>query len=338
MGMKKYKLSEIADKEFYHDEYGWLTPEITMTVSGNIEVSKRGKYNSRTGRYDIEHKKEAVTDLSVDAVYISRDYYNGKIRNLKLTQRQMLEREWKKETLYWYGADGFYNNVFLPINNMKVKFLWLDKAVTKDTEVEVHFENGKGHDRMLLAREIKEGMRVQYNGQGTFVVTKLFDQPNQEDNLCVVERLIPKEDGENSFVVKLGERALSTVPYEKYEKAPNEMSVFNQPLNEPDLAAFCEYESGSANLYWQSIAEASGYTVSLYKKHYGYYSLYKHKLYLLEQYSVERNRCWITIDNLIGNGYVAVIEAEDRTGEVIARTRGIGIRKATEYPEWCREV
>ena len=38
--MKKYKLSEIADKGFYHDEYGWLTPEITMTVSGNIEVSK----------------------------------------------------------------------------------------------------------------------------------------------------------------------------------------------------------------------------------------------------------------------------------------------------------
>jgi hypothetical protein len=54
----------------------------------------------------------------------------------------------------------------------------------------------------------------------------------------------------------------------------------------------------------------------------------KEKLYLLEKYSVDRNKNWISLHNLIGSGYIAVIEAEDRSGTVIARSRGIDIDKA----------
>ena len=247
----------------------------------------------------------------------------------------MLEREWEKETLYcnadFYNIYGGLTQKRFPIEDMKVKFFWEGKEVTKNTEIEAYV--GAKKQRRLWAHEIKEGLRVQYGDQGTFVVTKVFDQPNKEDKLCVIERLIKKEGQENSFEITLNQR-LVTVPYEKYDEKPDELTVFNQPIKEIDLAAFCEFEAGSANLYWQPLVEASGYTVSLYKKYVDNYTLYKHEIYLLEQYSVERNRCWFTINNLIGSNYFVIIEAEDRSGAVIARTRGIKIVKGTNAPNW----
>ena len=60
------------------------------------------------------------------------------------------------------------------------------------------------------------------------------------------------------------------------------------------------------------------------------------KLYLLEKFAVDRNKCWITLDNLFGNNYIVQIEAENRSGLPVALSRGIPIQmpSKTNQIQW----
>ena len=129
------------------------------------------------------------------------------------------------------------------------------------------------------------------------------------------------------------EHSLYPVPYEDYEALPDETAVFNQPIRETELSPFAERADNKANvvnLYWQPIEDACGYIVTLYKKRDE--KLLKNKFYLLERFEVERNKHWLTLHNLTGYGYVMIIEAEDRAGNIIARTRGI--KNSSSTPDW----
>jgi hypothetical protein len=128
------------------------------------------------------------------------------------------------------------------------------------------------------------------------------------------------------------------VPYAEYAEMPNELDVFNHPLREPELQPICrmgrahhESSVNQTNLFWQPIEEASAYTVSLY--YYNSSEQLKNKLYLLQRFEVERNVHWLTIENLMGNcKFIVMLEAEDRQGNIIARTRGIDV--ANGKPQW----
>ena len=79
-------------------------------------------------------------------------------------------------------------------------------------------------------------------------------------------------------------------------------------------------------MYWQPIEDAARYKVSLYKYREG--EKIEKKLYLLEEFNVDRNKHWLTIDNLYGTNYIVRITAEDRSGMPIAFSRGIAIKFA----------
>jgi hypothetical protein len=128
------------------------------------------------------------------------------------------------------------------------------------------------------------------------------------------------------------------VPYAEYAAIPNELDVFNHPIREPELQSLMRIEADGhqssikkANLFWQPIEEASAYTVSLY--YYNSNEQLKNKLYFLQHFEVERNVHWSTIENLMGNcKFIVMLEAEDRRGNIIARTRGIDV--ASGKPQW----
>lgn len=46
-------------------------------------------------------------------------------------------------------------------------------------------------------------------------------------------------------------------------------------------------------------------------------------LYFMAEYRVERNRCFLAIPDLIDNGFIIQVAAENREGNIIAKSRGI---------------
>ena len=52
------------------------------------------------------------------------------------------------------------------------------------------------------------------------------------------------------------------------------------------------------------------------------------KLYLLEEFEIDRNKHWLTIDNLYGENYIIRLTAENRNGIPIAISRGIPVKFA----------
>jgi hypothetical protein len=137
------------------------------------------------------------------------------------------------------------------------------------------------------------------------------------------------------------------LPYKEYPNPLNELLQFNEEIREKELNPLWEFGCytmyagahghssnhimPSGNLYWQKIEEAATYTISLYK----YYpnNDVEKKLYLLEEFEVDRNKHWLTINNLFGNNYIIRIKAEDRSGGILAVSRGIKIKWANTTNE-----
>lgn len=198
--------------------------------------------------------------------------------------------------------------------------------------------------------EIKEGMLICYaksasapfgvvrpqslqqNGTySTYRIEKLYHQPNRQQLLASARNIVTDELVELSY-----SDIIYKVPYENYDKA-DEFAIFDDEIEEIALQPFWEdgYKGIKGNLYWQPLEEASQYIISVYKYNPSYKGI--RKLYLLEKLMVERNKCWITIDNLFGDNYILRLEAENRSGEIIGRTRGIPVKypgKQSQVQYW----
>lgn len=93
---------------------------------------------------------------------------------------------------------------------------------------------------------------------------------------------------------------------------------FNIALEEAKLKPFVLRRGTVINIHWKSIPEAAEYIVILYKSPFG-----ASALYFMAEYRVERNRCFLAIPDLIDNGFIIQVAAENREGNVIAKSRGI---------------
>jgi hypothetical protein len=205
----------------------------------------------------------------------------------------------------------------------------------------------------LMDFEIKQDMLVACKNEGgrikTWKVAELYHQPNYQNMLCKLQSItdaavmeIPcypldsngKRITNNDAYTK---KTLYKVPYVEYPQRKNELEIFDVEIRESELNPFWVTSaagSGKGNLYWQPIEEASQYTVALYK--YRTMDSLEKKLYLLEKFVVDRNKCWVTLDNLFGNNYIVRIEAENRSGLPVALSRGIPIQmpSKTNQIQW----
>lgn len=93
---------------------------------------------------------------------------------------------------------------------------------------------------------------------------------------------------------------------------------FNTALEEAKLKPFVLRRGTIINVHWKPIPEAAEYIVTLYKSLFGAAALY-----FMAEYPVERNRCFLAIPDLIDNGFIIQVAAENREGNVIAKSRGI---------------
>ena len=325
--MKKIKLAKATAEQVYSDAFGWVASKINFKVKAEFSNGKRNNSNN-------------PIDLSANRVYIKDGVSFRNLTNAEVLHIHEIHLYSVDYNPYYYNDAHINENNAIEILNPEITVNWNGiTSIEELADVVVYEGDSKYHT--LMDYEILPEMLVQVDeSEGTYMVTECFEQPNRENKLCIVEPLVTFEgDTRQAVVINTESKQLYTVPYAEYAAMPNELDVFNHPLRETELQpTLMHHESGShlsqikkANLFWQPIEEASAYTVSLY--YYNSSERLKNKLYLLQRFEVERNVHWLTIENLMGNcKFIVMLEAEDRQGNIIARTRGIDV--ASGKPQW----
>lgn len=204
----------------------------------------------------------------------------------------------------------FQNRVInIPPDNPNID-VWVCDAVWSLTEIARQYD-------------IKLGDKIFYNGKirGVCEVVKVYDYPDDFNRLIRVKRLFKIDaTGEDEFDVKCGEYCLYFVPYEDKCNAESELNQFNERKNEFDLLPYVFKEGNVVNVQWRSVNAAARYIVELYR-HVSQWP--KPELYKLQSYEIDRNVCHLQIEALIGKGFIFRVIAEDREGNMVAKSRGI---------------
>ena len=324
MECKKIKLCEATQDKVYSDEYGFLGAKISYEITAKINIDKRVTqqvyrkvYKKTEGNQYVEIINEDLKKIfDLELFVASKNYWYGNISYIKINRVIKIELMWGRQTAIAEASDK---------NALKNA---LDGIL--NTEV---YETDNYKQEALRWFEIKEGLPVIYQGE-TWKVEKLFHTPNPENKLCKIVswkndrsayiscdfRLID----ENGKIDPSGDHKFYKLPYYEYPVTEYELNLFNEEIRENDLSPYLVYGNDGGALFWQPLEEASRYIVYVYK--YRSKDSIKKKLYLLEKKIIERNKCWCKVDNIYGVKYILRLEAENRAGDIIGRSRGIAIK------------
>lgn len=159
--------------------------------------------------------------------------------------------------------------------------------------------------------DIKTNDELFLVNSGKVKVTKVYTFPNERNLVCDVVDL----NGQTHDIRYTN----SQLFYLPYSKIKDEFASLNHSLNELALSPYVvTSNAGICNVHWQPISEAARYTVTAYRivNRPG-----RKRVYHMRDYEVERNTHFIAIPDLIGDGIVFKVKAEDRLGKVIAESR-----------------
>lgn len=319
MECKKIKLFEATQSKVYSDEYGFVDSRVGYEIIAKI------KRNGRTIQYEYNRAYKKSENGQYTEITVN-DLKN--IFDLEL-----------------YANDSWPYGRYIKINKIiEVAIFWggdkkiqAKESIKEQLDVLLNTEVYEVYDykkETLLPYEIKEGLPVIYQGR-TWKVEELFHTPNVENKLC---KIVSWKNDQSAYIscgfqlIDEAGRSVNTsgdhkfykLPYYKYSAPENELERFNEEIRENELAPYLVYGNDRGALFWQPLEDASRYIVSVYK--YRSDRSVKKKLYLLEKNIIERNKCWFRIDEIIGAKYILRLEAENRDGEIIGKSRGIAIK------------
>ncbi len=163
-----------------------------------------------------------------------------------------------------------------------------------------------------LVSDIKDGGGYYLLSKGTVKVVQLYPYPQRKNRICKVADINGSE-----YEIDSSCRDFFFLPTVKWN---NPLKTLDENNDEVALSPYLIREGKTFNVYWKSIEDAAEYIVSLYRiiELDGRIDLYH-----LKDYVVDRNDNFLTVDGLIGNTFVFKVSAENRNGEVIAKSRGI---------------
>ena len=173
--------------------------------------------------------------------------------------------------------------------------------------------------------DLKEGNKYFYISKGVCELEKIYNYPNKENTICKLKTI----DGE-TFDVLYDDPNFVLNPTEEYV---NELDIFNTNKNELYLQPIIskKVERDTLNVMWQPLEDASRYVIKLYR----YINKpRKRKVYHLKDYIVDRNDQLLVISNVVLSNHIVVVCAEDRSGKVIAQSRGIDVGSTDGEPKW----
>ena len=335
--METKKLYEIIDKigYFYSDQFGYIKNDGSnnnSNISMDCSIYRMVKTQVyRNGRYDYIEQEER-RNCSLDLTSIYKHVVDS--RYDRINPKDFLDD--KIETFYasvwdsnrtWVNPNKPFKIEFksFSINGIPVSDMDGYKKALKSSVYVLPM----GHvEEPLYDYEAKVGDYVvsknpkkNNNRKQTFLVKEVYHQPNENNLLC---KLYSEYDGEE-FDASCA-WGIWKLPYKEYPERLNELVQFHDEIRENELRPLWEMDDAkkAGNVYWRKIDEAATYTVLLYKYHCN--KDVEKKLYLLEEFEVDRNKHWLTINNLFGNNYIIRIKAEDRSGGILAVSRGIKIK------------
>lgn len=178
-----------------------------------------------------------------------------------------------------------------------------------------------------LFLDLQVGQAVFYKDLGKCTIVKIYEQPDTEDRMVDIQtanqeiRTIKFSGWDSDAVYK--------IPYQS--PITNELEQFNVCKNELQLSPYMLPADKQINIYWQQIPNAARYIISLYKRD---NRPYLQQIYPLKDYIVERGEGFLSIKDLLGSDYIVVVKAEDRSGEIIAQSRGIAVSGNKSYPRF----
>ena len=178
-----------------------------------------------------------------------------------------------------------------------------------------------------LFLDLQIGQSVFHKNLGKCTIVKIYEQPDMEDRMIDIQaenqevRTIKFSSSDSDAVYK--------IPYQS--PSTNESEQFNVCKNEFQLSPYMLTADKQINIYWQQIPNAARYIISLYKRD---NRPYMQQIYPLKDYIAERSEGFLPIKDLLGSDYIAVVKAEDRSGEIIAQSRGIAVSGNKSYPRF----
>ena len=340
--MSRWEKIKVLDKNeyksFYDEELG-LIVEIVIHVA---LVDKEGKsfghvYANRDSRGEVtDNNLYLVSNYNIDTIFDTEFY-----KPIQLNQRYL-----------YYGVPKFINiaNAELITDRrflVNIEF----RAITRDTSGSVTTIRKKKKEGFIISKksdldnemiwatkeeirsylpvvwmDMKVGQKYFVADKGVCEVTKVYDYPVKEvDSLCDVIY----KDGTTETINRSDNR-FGYIPLD----VVNELDQFNDSLNEIHLQPLLSRhpERDLINIVWQPIDEAARYIVKLYKY---VNSTNRRKVYFLKDYVAERNEHFVAIKDIVSSIYsecIIVVTAENREGEIIARSRGIVATGAE--PKW----
>ena len=342
MASKKVSLAEATNEHVYSDVYGFVNSKVAFSIVFSYEM--KDPYNSRK-------KVKREISLGENDVYIKKPdstfakLSNNDLSNIFKIDIYALASRVERSGYYGYSSSAPTEQNVVKIDSIKkVTLTWQKesvvgapnnkKAITEFLSKEVYeYSDDFNKSEYLYDYEIEEKQFVRFVQGGTYQVVEVYPQSNKKNMLCRVCSVVngsTKDIPCSTYSSGKQEQTSTTlykVPYGKYPKRINELDGFDSELCEVKLNHFWEQSSAGSskgNLYWQPIEEAASYKVSLYK--YRFEEFVEKKLYLLEEFEVDRNKHWITIDNLYGENYIIRLTAENRNGMPIAISRGIPVK------------
>ncbi len=341
MEWRKGTLLEALNNTIYDDKLGFYRLSVR-----SVHIYNEVAYEWRTLNDFFIKEKGVYVNLNCfneyrDAIFLIEHLFDLKLFTLNAEKAQQMK---------YYSSQ--YHPKMIDLEKVKHLKILIDLCSTSEkndrffgrksfhNEFSIIYDSAeKLAEKVYLISEQKEILQIEPNLKDikigdkyyckyhncTCEITQLYDYPNKEGLLFDVKLLLHETPiDEDNFTVteaNKSEKQIFILPYLEKGKPLNR---FNESLDELILqpCVMRDNNSKTFNVFWQPIETASRYIVSLYKT---VELSYKEKIYHLKDYEVDRIDNFISIDGLVGDNFVFVIKAEDRTGKEIAKSRGISI-------------
>lgn len=315
---KKVNIFETYGKKVYSDQYGPMDIKFSLSVyssSSNQWYDDSRVYIKSFKNYErlcYKYKTIDIRNIFGRKLFIHRRYDYG-YRNY------VPQNDEEAECINISKIKLNFNNCTLEIDKSNKKAFDIDIWVAESDNWE--FKRVKFH-------QLKKGDVVYYDKLGcSCEVDWVHEHDMYPMGMLVIKSL---KDG-TKHSIKSDDTDLYWVPYEEHK---GELAIFNELKNERALSPYVIDEDNLRNVFWQPVEEASQYIVSLYKYYVDRNNDCKNRLYHMKDYVVERNCHFLTLEHLIGGDYIFVVSAENRGGEIIAKSRGI---HDSGFPQFWQE-
>ena len=335
--MNNWDIINVINREgysaFYSEEIGLATSVslhcFPIDKDGRQLQNVYANYNPNTRReskdlYRVyEYSIETLFDLKFyrHKPQTQQNYWHGGTPNtIKLDSAEEISN-------IRYNVEVNYRAVYVDSNgnsstqSKNKTFIISKKEELQDITVWATKDQVKAYVMPVLM-DLQKGQKYYYIEQGVCEVVKVYDYLNTN----IICKVVFANGAEKDIAI--GDKRFVYIPLD-YK---SELLQFNESKNELKLQPILQVNQGHSliNVMWQPIEDAARYIVKLYR----YVNTdNRRKVYFLKDYEVDRNVHFLSVNDLVVDNHIVVVVAENRSGEIVAQSRGIDVARG-EPKRW----